>query len=298
MKWLIPAKTFLLGEYAALAGGPAIIMTTSPCFELTTASEQGLHGIHPQSPAGRWWAAHGMIDAGLQWYDPYHGRGGMGASSAQFIGVYLASMSVPENTLNQQAMLDAYFDYSWNGEGLRPSGYDVLAQSLWGCSYINRQQGHCQSYEWPFPDLAFVLLHTGQKLATHEHLQATSLPNRIDELVAIVELAKAAFDVVDSESLIAAVNAYHQQLLRLNLVAEHSKRYIDLIKQQTDILAIKGCGALGADVLLVLIAKDKLASVIHNLSTVGLNIVATSHDLYTNKSLIENIPLKTLEILP
>ena len=39
MKWRIPAKTFLLGEYAAVAGESAIVLTTSPCFELSLANE-------------------------------------------------------------------------------------------------------------------------------------------------------------------------------------------------------------------------------------------------------------------
>lgn len=297
MKWLIPAKTFLLGEYAALAGGPAIILTTSPCFELTTTTKPGLDGIHPLSPAGRYWTAYGLRDSGLTWYDPYQGCGGMGASSAQFLGAYLASMSAQQQIVSQQAMLDAYFDYAWHGQGLRPSGYDVLAQALQGCSYICRQQRLCQSYDWPFPELAFILLHTNRKLATHEHLQATSLPNQIDELAAVVESAKTAFERADSERFIDAVNTYYQLLLRRNLVAEHSRHYIAIIKQQDDILAVKGCGALGADVLLVITAKSTLASVLDNLSTIGLAILATTDDLYTNNALIENIPAKTLEIL-
>nr|WP_256594408.1 hypothetical protein [Legionella pneumophila] len=55
MKWQIPAKTFLLGEYAAIAGEPAILLTTSPCFTLTLTENAKLEGIHPESPAGLWW---------------------------------------------------------------------------------------------------------------------------------------------------------------------------------------------------------------------------------------------------
>ena len=51
--WSIPAKTFLVGEYAALKEQSAILLTTTPCFELRLTSQPGLHGIHPQSPAGR-----------------------------------------------------------------------------------------------------------------------------------------------------------------------------------------------------------------------------------------------------
>lgn len=91
MKWLIPAKTFLLGEYAALAGASAILLTTYPCFELTLTSKNNqLSEIHPKSPAGVWWQQQ-HLDHGLIWNDPYTERGGLGASSAQFLASYLAS---------------------------------------------------------------------------------------------------------------------------------------------------------------------------------------------------------------
>ena len=49
--WTIPAKTFLMGEYAALAGESALLLTTTPHFELSLTDNPGLHGIHPDSPA-------------------------------------------------------------------------------------------------------------------------------------------------------------------------------------------------------------------------------------------------------
>ncbi len=104
MKWLIPAKTFLLGEYAALAGQSAVLLTTSPCFELSLSKEAGLHGIHPDSPAGRWWKENAQSEVGLQWHDPYQGCGGLGASSAQFLGAYLASMYLQKRDIQQQEL--------------------------------------------------------------------------------------------------------------------------------------------------------------------------------------------------
>ena len=65
MKWFIPAKTFLLGEYAALAEASAIILTTTPCFELSLSSKKGLSGIHPKSPAGLWWQQQQCLNKGL-----------------------------------------------------------------------------------------------------------------------------------------------------------------------------------------------------------------------------------------
>lgn len=281
MMWSIPAKTFLLGEYAAITGAPAIVLTTSPCFRVTLSDKAGLQGIHPESPAGRLWMGHHHPDIGLQWDDPYQGCGGMGASSAQFVGAYLASMHIQKKLATQQDMLNAYLQSAWLGEGLRPSGYDVLAQSLHGCVYIDRQRNIYQSYSWPFHDLAFLLLHTNKKLATHHHLQTATLPNSIDPLVSIVNTAKMAFERADSSLIIKAVNDYHQELEHLNLVAEHSKEHIAFFRRLADVLAVKGCGAMGADVLLLLVPVKKQNMLRDHLSGMGWNILATSSDLYT-----------------
>lgn len=286
-KWSIPAKTFFLGEYAAIAGASAIILTTSPCFELSLSNQLGLQGIHPESPAGRWWSEHGSNDMGLHWVDPYQCRGGMGASSAQFLGAYLASMYLQKKIANSQDMLDAYLQFAWQGKGLRPSGYDVLAQSQQSCVYIDIQNSFNQSMPWPFQDVAFILLHTSQKLATHHHLEAIKLPQPLHQLIAIVDRAKAAFEQVDSNYLVEAVNAYYQQLAQMNLVAEHTKHHIESFRKQPDILAAKGCGAMGSDVILLLVPTNEQVALSQRLSQQGWNVLATSLNLHTEKSLIE-----------
>lgn len=296
MKWSIPAKTFLIGEYAALIGAPAIVLTTTPCFEVVLSHKPGLHGIHPESPAGRWWLAHGDKDKGLEWYDPYQGLGGMGASSAQFLGAYLACMYLQKKEPNQQDMLEAYLTCAWNGAGLLPSGYDVIAQSLSGCVYIEKQQRVCQIYQWPFADMIFFLLHTGQKLATHQHLQSTVLPNHVSALATIVKQAKKAFEQADSLQLIAAVDAYHQHLAEMNLVADHTLKCVEFFKKQKHVSAVKGCGALCADVLLLLVPMKKQEKMQHYLQTLGWTILATSENLHTGTALIEKNTIKRLEI--
>ena len=283
MKWFIPAKTFFLGEYAAIEGAPAIILTTEPCFELTLTDEPNLLGIHPDSPAGRFWAQQGHVNHGLSWHDPYGGCGGLGASSAQWLGAYYASLHLQNKPFSRDDMLERYFESAWQGIGMRPSGYDVLAQSLHGCVYIHREQAQCNTYAWPFPDLAFILLHTGKKLATHHHLQSLTLTGKIQQLANIVESAKNAFESADSERIIDAVNAYHQALCEQNLVANHSLQLIDSLKNNSAILTIKGCGALGADVLLLLVPAKQLMSMRKYLLKRGLNVLATSEDLYFSR---------------
>jgi hypothetical protein len=85
-----------------------------------------------------------------------------------------------------------------------------------------------------------------------------------------------------------AVNAYHYQLIRMDLVAEHTVRHIESFKKQPDVLAIKGCGAMGSDVLLLLIPTSQQAEFSHYLSKKGWSILATSADLYAGPPIIEN----------
>ncbi|RUQ96154.1 mevalonate kinase family protein [Legionella septentrionalis] len=298
MKWQIPAKTFLLGEYAALAGGPALLLTTEPCFAVNLTYAGNTDGVHVLSPAGVWWAKNAPENAGLSWHDPYHGRGGMGASSAQFLGVYLACQTVQKKELGHQHLLEAYLSCAWQGQGLPPSGYDVLAQSMQGCVYIHKQQGICESLPWVFADLSFVLLHTGKKLATHEHLQQSRRFLHVEELASIVCLAREAFACKDSGRLIDAVKQYHQQLAKFNLVSQHSLQLLQILNKYPQVAAAKGCGALGADVLLLLVPAEKLSSFCNVLQQDEWPILATSENLYTKSPLIENNPRKTLEISP
>lgn len=298
MKWLIPAKTFLVGEYAAVLGGPALVLTTTPCFEVTLVDGNHHEGIHPDSPAGQWWASHRIPDKGLMWRDPYEGKGGLGASSAQFLGTYLASCHLLHIKPSHKVLLDAYYQSSWRGEGLRPSAYDLLAQSQHRCVYVNRKLGIMQSYDWVFDDIAFLLVHSGQKLMTHYHLQRISLPDSMHELSVVAESARTAFEQGCSDQLIAAVDAYQQHLTARGLVAQHSLEHLQALKLKKNILTAKGCGAMGADVLLLIVAKDSLANVSQDLVVDGWNVLASSHDIYTGSELLQNNTGKILEILP
>ena len=89
--------------------------------------------------------------------------------------------------------------------------------------------------------------------------------------------------------MIEAVNGYHERLLRMDLVASHSLEQIEALKTQADVLAIKGCGAMGADVLLLLVPMTRLAECRICLETIGLDVLATSDDLYKNRLLSEKL---------
>lgn len=287
MKWALPAKTFLVGEYVALTGGPAILLTTTPCFEISLSTSSDLNKIHPDSPAGKWWQLNNSGNLSLDWHDPYNSIGGLGASSAQFLGAYFAVAHLNKQTPKKAAfnqnyldnLLEDYKSVAWNGIGTAPSGYDVVAQSMGGIVYFNKNTLHLQTYVWPFKKLAFILLHTGAKLATHNYLQTNFSLQDVRLLANIVESARDAFENVDDNNLICAINNYYTQLFKMNLVASHTVSLIDKIKNQIDVLAIKGCGALGADILLLVVPANDLSANVVTLKNCGWQVIATNADL-------------------
>jgi len=106
-----------------------------------------------------------------------------------------------------------------------------------------------------------------------------SLDSMRDLLIA-AESAYQAFEQVDSQQLIAAVNDYHQLLQDKHLVASHSLICLSQFKADPLVLAAKGCGAMGADVLLLIVQGNQLREYRQKLRNQGWNVIADSHDLY------------------
>ncbi len=306
MKWLFPAKTFLVGEYIALQGGPAIVLTTTPCFEVSLTNTPGLHGIHPESPAGQWWLKQNIHTQGLSWYDPYQGKGGLGASGAQFLGAYMASqflllgekqtshfsvtpqvlsaksiapVNKPQDVDHYQQILNHYLQIAGKQGRTSPSGYDVLAQCVKGCALIHQQQAVYQSTAWPFADLAFILLRTGTKVPTHEHLSTFDLQEQLTDLTLTASMAYHAWKMADSAQLIAAVRTYHEQLKNRHWVVDKTLKHIETLDTWLKPLAIKGCGAMGADVILLLLLPPDLKTTCEKLTMAGWQVLATSLDV-------------------
>lgn len=285
MKWLIAAKTFLIGEYVALRGEPALLMTTTPCFELTLLRNQAvLVDINNAAPAARLWSRYGALDHGLHWHDPYQGIGGMGASSAQFLSTYLACKYL-HSPQHLPDILTAYYECAWEGEGIRPSGYDVIAQSLQGCVYIDKNQDDTQVFNWPFADISCLLFHTGKKLATHQHLEHLQLDSSLDALTQQVRIAHEAFKTGNAQLLIQAINAYHVALKALGWVEMRTVEMINKLTLNKGIVAAKGCGAMGADIILLLVARENQNDIRSFAESLGLHFMASLNDLHPVASL-------------
>jgi mevalonate kinase len=287
MNWRIPEKTFLVGEYLATQGGPAIVLTTEPCFEIELTEHPGLDGIHPDSPSGRFWLDGQTYEQGLSFSDPLQGLGGMGASSAQFLGAYLAHSYLSDQHNHLDEMLRVYQPLAYGGHGIVPSGYDVIAQALNRVVYIHRELDKIECMDWPFDELSFILIHTKQKLATHEHLKSMIQSARLSMLFDIVMKAKKAFEHKNADGLIAAVQDYGAALKAHGWLSPHTDSMMTRLLSDPKVLAAKGCGSMGADMVLLLVPRADCEAMIATLTEQAYLVIASTVDLYQGSAHFE-----------
>lgn len=284
----IPGKTFVLGEYLALQGGPALLACTQPLFILSAKIKgHGLcQGIHPQSPAGRWIRENNALfrELDLEFVDPHSGAGGMGASTAQFAAVYILAQVASGRTLSHsliETFKNLHRDYlsvAWDGEGLPPSGYDLLAQWSGGLASVRSHTLRAENFAWNFLDKGFFVVRTGHKVATHEHLRTLNLQST-EGLHQLVERALQALRVGQWSDFCASVNDYYQELKTRGWVAENSQRMVEEISRWPEVEAIKSCGAMGADTLLLFWDLKNRAALTQRLETQGYQVVSGTEDL-------------------
>ncbi len=191
-----------------------MVAMTRPCFEFswTSVNHPLSHGFHPESPAGKllnelYAERPDSRNYAISFQDPHFGKGGLGASTAEFIGSWVFEQWLISEKLNERVrtnertdfveilpnhlnevvplwisdrlgsarfrdLLDRYFKYVKAG-----SGADLVSQVTGGIAVWDGAQDHMRRFEWPFSDLSMSLFKTGRKLATHEHL-ASSVENQ------------------------------------------------------------------------------------------------------------------------
>ena len=244
-----PSKTFLLGEYAVLQGGDAFMLLSPPQFELQIADGTTTSPFHPMSEAGKFYAQESEFFKSKQisFIDPHKGSGGFGASGAEFLG--LALSRYPEATPWELHFLYRQFTKT-------SSGVDVLAQAYGRknhAAFVHISLENNQLSKWlpsPKEDLYLTVLHTGVKQNTHEHLQTN--PTVPDSLKSIASAGIEAFKKENKLEFVVAVRKYGEALTKAGLQTVHT---MDLVKSHYEDLsavAAKGCGAMGADVILAI----------------------------------------------
>lgn len=305
----VPSKTFLIGEYAVLPlddqdgqGEPAqsVVALTRPFFELRTQmtdlesvdpkSYQDLgQVIHPESPAGKLMellkfrpeeSVESVRSLG-HYFDPHRGAGGFGASTAQYIFAerHLAKMEAEKWPLAK--LLDRYRQCS---SAALVSGHDYLAQGFGqGVVLISTEGPELTSFwSWPFKGFRWALFRTHEKVATHTHLSERI--RGTDEFQKLREISRGSELALlreDGESFVAILREYTCELQRLNL---RSKKMIDLELEMQKLfprVAAKGCGAMGADVFMVLSPEESFQETLEWISSnTTFSRVATEEDIW------------------
>lgn len=173
----------------------------------------------------------------LSYHDPHQGRGGFGASTAQFLAAY--QLVYPEIT-DLKHLLDCYKSYCTHPV----SGADLLAQTQQGLMLVTPPA--VEKLSWPFA-FSLTIAATGYKVATHEHLRHSPVINP-EKLHQLTRAAISALHPGQGTAFCTAINAYQAELSAQHLSALNTEKILQETTHHT--LAAKGCGALGADVVL------------------------------------------------
>lgn len=227
-----------------------------------------------------------FLDWNIYFIDGYAKAGGFGASTAQFLALYHFRNLMQNNYIEfSQIDLDDLLIAYWqchDSESV-PSGNDLIAQQFAGLSIVSKINFPSQSLKsnnsaflraeafksvefenfevsqrplkWAFENLEFFLVPTKLKSPTHEHLKGLKEIN-ISILKEIQEKTEAFLFIQDEEAFNLAINEWYQEQLKLNLVCENTMNIVKKAKNIPEIKSIKGCGALGSDVIFLTFNKQ------------------------------------------
>lgn len=242
-----PGKCFLVGEYAVLSGGSAILLNLPPLFQANFKSQSSSNPFHPESPAGKYWQIHAdfFSQYSIQFTDPHGGAGGLGASSAQFLALAFA------RGINSPWEAWEIYRSILRSQNTIPSGVDVVAQAQQQLGFFHIQAA--QKIAQPLSDFLPVgetlyILRTKQKLATHEHLAVLDTKK-----IPLEEMQKITEQCLQKEMPLGGLLQEYGKILQSSgLVAEATQAILQQLKLPF-VSGAKGSGAMGADLVVALV---------------------------------------------
>lgn len=260
-------KVFIVGEYACIEGGPAIVTTVAPEFSLrvTHDSSQRQHKLPfaDQSPAGLYLSTKRSALEGvrLEWVDPYAAPIGVGSSSAQFLLSVAAVADLEGSPKPTPAeILKLYWETVDDTQGIRPSGVDVVAQWVGGPLVVINEPFSSRPIDRWSGNAAFVMAFTGTKAKTHEHLKdlaARGFPKSyrpmLHRLNAVTTEAIKSWETRNERILGLSLNRYQQILAEASLAPADFMEKLTELQKWPGVLGCKGTGAQGGDCVLFLV---------------------------------------------
>lgn len=273
MKLSCPSKTFLCGEYGVLLGGQALVLTHEPRFQLNISHSKEKSSfpkwLHKESPAGKLYLENRSFaeDFQIEFFDPHSGGGGFGASGAQFLMLYYFFRKLKNHT--EELMSGVLLKDFKRFDSSSSSGSDVLAQFIGRTANLDlAYPQNSSALFWPFKDLNLLIVPTGKKLPTHEHLENLDL-SRFEVFKDLSSRIIESFESGEKEEFLNRLRDFTGELRFKNLIAEHSLQLMDQLTQISGVELVKPCGALGSDTLLLLIEKGQTSAVEAQLNEKG-----------------------------
>lgn len=276
-----PSKTFLLGEYSVLRGGPCLLLASEPRFKMKieVPGEGMVEGVHMSSPAGRWVRLNNVDFQGVhgQFIDPHLGRGGFGASSAEFLFAYLWSQFQhgSQSTLLERVdpfELRAAFLSLFEEAVQKPSGADLIGQWMGGLCEFRPLTSKAKHHQWKFNELDVALVRTGEKVPTHQHLEQVAEKD-LSQLVRVTEATLQELSAANEDAFLEGIIEFQNCLSERGLTLLSTQQLLAKLMGLSPVRAVKGCGALGADVVAVFYEKDQKRAMLEVLSQWGLQVV-------------------------
>jgi mevalonate kinase len=259
------SKTFLVGEYSVLFGGGAVLLVTPPFFSLKVENgESHLIGVEDNSPAHNFYKAHDFNGLSIEFCDPHNKSGGFGASSAQFSLLYRLHLQLTlaqkkfQKEFHLASFLTEYRQLATQSEGIAPSGADCVAQYFNHHIYFDSKNNTVEKLYWNFPNLDFAIFSTKYKIHTHLHLRKLAAFDAEDLQKCTIGV-KRSFMNNESLDLVKNVQAYFDLLVKEHLMLDNSIELVEKLMKIDGVRAAKGCGALGADTIIVIFEKSKVS---------------------------------------
>lgn len=271
MKYIIPSKTFVVGEYNVMFNGEGVLLATHPCFFIEISDAITINedlDFHDFSVPRK-----DIVITG-------NDKAGFGKSSAGFLALFkhLIYGHLTENdSIDIKRMLEFYKSISLSKN--KPSGADIVTQLLGNITIFANEKSY--SVNWPFEKYEILIFKTKTKIKTYEHLsQDLHISNR--DLVAMQDQVNSVKTGLKNQKIydvINGINQYNKVLFGLGLVSEETQELLKEIKNDENILATKGCGALCNDVIITLNDKANSDSIKKNLESLGLKYTSSTDNL-------------------
>lgn len=244
-----------------MEGGPALLVNTQPRFQFHVQYpvNKVLHPFHKDSPAGLFVEENKKVfsSVSIKYMQAY--ESGFGLSGAEFNCVYLLKVLLEGGSVEDISCFDILKKYQNRNpisqKKLRtPSGADMVSQWL-GKVCIFSKPSMAKSMNWPFKGLSFALFRTEENLKTWKHLENLKQKN----FSKLKEISLTALKAVHSSSeslFLQSIHNYRKVLEEEGLTHPSTKKMLQQLDSHPEVLAVKGCGAMGAEVIVVFFKKD------------------------------------------